>query len=205
MYDITRSVSPQTAVWPGDQPFEVQWTAELSASSVVNIGAVRMSTHCGTHADAPLHFQAGGGSIDTIPLTVFIGPARVVQVPATSFIRPEDVPDVDLRETPRVLFRTRSSEVKDTAWTDRFPALHPDTAHWLGQRGVLLVGTDAPSVDPAASKALPAHKALHAAGITILENLSLRAVLPGRYRLVALPLKLIGMDAAPVRAVLFAE
>ena len=200
--DISRSLAPGIAVWPGDQTFGVRWSARIADGSSVNVGAVTLSTHTGTHADAPLHYDAGGAAIDALPLSSFVGPAWVVEVPRVDFILPEHLRGVDLERFPRVLFKTRSSAVPDDVWSADFAALHPDLVAWLGARGVVLVGTDAPSVDPADSTALPAHHALARHRIVNLENLSLGHVSAGGYRLVALPLKLSGMDASPVRAVL---
>lgn len=202
LYDITRTLTPATAVWPGDQPFRPTWTGRIEAGSSVNIGAITLSTHAGTHADAPLHFEPEGASIDTVPLTHFIGEAVVVAVEDTKIITTEHIRTVDLAVTKRLLFKTRSSAVPDDRWAPDFTWFDPALIDHLGGHGVLLIGTDAPSVDPVDSTTLPAHHALARHGIVNLENLMLRDVPPGRYRLVALPMKLHGLDAAPVRAVL---
>lgn len=201
-YDITRTLSSRIAVWPGDQPFEARWSARIEEGSSVNVGALTLSTHTGTHVDAPLHYAAAGAPVDGYPLLQFIGPAIVVHIRETDVILPAHVQGLDLRSTPRVLFRTRSSLVADDRWEPDFVSIHPDTITFLAERQVVLIGTDAPSVDPAESKTLPAHHALARHGIANLENLMLAEVPEGRYELVALPLKLEGLDAAPVRAVL---
>ena len=200
--DITRALDPRIAVWPGDEPFAARWTARIENGSTVNIGAVSMSTHTGTHFDAPLHYDADGAPTDALGLACFIGPAVVVEVREGALILPEHLAGIDTARFPRVLFKTRASDTPGDVWSDDFPALHPETVDALGRRGVVLVGTDAPSVDPADSTLLLAHHALARCGIVNLENLCLRGVEPGGYQLVALPLKLAGMDAAPVRAVL---
>lgn len=203
MIDITRTLRPGIAVWPGDQEYTPRWTARIEDGSSVNVGAVTLSTHTGTHADAPLHYEAGGAPIESIPLDHFVGDAWVVEIPEDAdFIRPAHVEDVPFDRFRRVLFRTRSSRVADDVWAPDFTAFDPETVEYLARHGVVLVGTDAPSVDPADSTVLPAHHALARCGIVNLENLLLRDVAPGGYRLAALPLKLAGLDAAPVRAIL---
>ena len=206
IYDITRSLTSETAVWPGDTPLTQRWTSRIDAGDAVNLSAVTLSLHAGTHADAPLHFLADGDAIDAIPLGRFIGPAAVVEVAEDAgAIRPAHVKGVDFTRVRRVLFKTPHSDVPDVRWEPCFAPILPETIAYLGERGVVLVGTDAPSVDPPESRALPAHKALAEHGIVNLENLALGEVLPGTYRLVALPLKLKGFDAAPLRAVLIEE
>ena len=203
IHDITRSLTPQTAVWPGDTPFTQRWTSRIDQGSSVNLSAVAFSLHAGTHADAPLHFLANGASIDSVPLDRFIGPAWVVEVERDAeAITPDHVEAARTADVRRVLFKTRSSDVPDGQWDPHFVPILPETIAYLGGRGIVLVGTDAPSVDPENSKALPAHKTLAQHGIVNLENLALGGIAPGPYDLVALPLKLHGLDAAPLRAIL---
>lgn len=189
------------AVWPGDQPFEPVWSARIAAGSSVNVGALTLSLHTGTHADAPLHVRDGAPPIDELPLAAYIGPAVVIDAPSEEAIGEDLLEGIDLAATPRVLFRTRRQPGPD-GWSDRFAHLAPALATRLAREGARLVGLDTPSVDPADSKSLEAHHALFAGGIAILENLDLAHVAPGTYTLVALPLRIDGMDASPVRAVL---
>ena len=203
--DISRALTPAVAVWPGDQVFEQVWTARIAQGSTVNLSAVHLSTHTGTHADAPLHFLDGGASIDQIPLLQFVGPCLVLDIGTAPVITPEHVAPNDKQRVPRLLFKTRHSQVADTRWDPDLVPFLPAAIDRMGKQGVVLVGTDAPSVDPADSKTLGAHKALARNAIVNLENLALHDVAPGRYQLVALPLKLSGLDAAPVRAVLLQD
>lgn len=200
LIDISRSISPKTAVWPGDQEVEWQWTARLQQEeSNVNLGALRMSTHTGTHADAPHHVMEEGGNVDELPLSVFVGPVQVTSVEEDSSIRPDHVEDLTAK---RVLFKTPASTLPDDEWPDSIIPLEPKTIRQLGAEGTVLIGTDAPSVDPLESSTLPAHHALIEEGIVNLEGLTLEGVEPGRYFLMAFPLKIRNADAAPVRAVL---
>ncbi len=202
IYDISRPLSAVTAVWPGDAPFKSEWTMSMNRGDSVNVGAVHMSVHASTHADAPLHFLADGLAIDQIDLGKFIGPAAVIDVGEAEAITAELIDRLDHGAGTRVLFRTAASSLGDDEWPASFAYLSPAAAELLGSRGVELVGIDTPSVDPAESKTLAAHKILLQHQIVVLENLFLRDVPPGRYELIALPLKLVGLDASPVRAVL---
>ncbi len=198
--DISRSISPATAVWPGDQEVEWTWTSRLEQGNApVNLGSIRFSTHVGSHVDAPYHVTEEGDTTDQLPLSAFVGPARVVEVGDASSLRPEHV---DGLTAERVLFKTEASFLADDEWPDTVASIKPETIRRLAANDTVLVGTDAPSVDPLDSTALPAHHALTEAGIVNLEGLCLKNVAPGTYHLMALPLKIAGADAAPVRAVL---
>lgn len=201
--DISRPLSSEIAVWPGDQPFDLSWTATQEEGYSVNLGAARMSLHTGTHADAPRHVRAGGTAIDALPLAPFIGPAVVIPIEASvQRIRPDHLCGWSDVMQPRVLFQTAYSHQPASEWSDAFAAIEPATIRWLAERDVVLVGTDAPSVDPADSTSLEAHHALVECGMVNLELLDLTGITPGVYQLIALPLRVHGMDASPVRAVL---
>lgn len=201
LHDITRPLFSGMPVWPGDTPAEFAFTLTKAAGHAVNVGRWRLSAHTGTHADAPYHYNDAGARLDEVPPDLFVGPATVVDVRGHATLTPALLAGQDFRGTPRVLFRS------DT-WTDparfpsQWPVLTPDTPAWLAARGVRLVGLDVPSVDVIDSKDLPIHHALDAAGIIILESLDLAGIRPGRYELIALPLRVRGGDGSPVRAVL---
>jgi arylformamidase len=161
-----------------------------------------MSTHCGAHADAPLHYDPAGASIDQVELSDFIGPARVIDARGTDpLCRFDEIAAALDRAPPRVLLRLMD-RLDPMAWPSGFRALTAEAVEGLAARGVRLIGVDVPSVDPETSKDLPAHMACHRHDIRIVENLVLADVVPGDYELIALPLKLQGLDAAPLRAVL---
>jgi arylformamidase len=200
LIDISRSISSATAVWPGDQKVEWTWTTRLGRDDVsVNLGAIELSTHVGSHVDAPFHVDEEGGTIDDLSLSVFVGPADVVEVGSTSSIRPDHLKGVT---SDRVLFKTEASHLSDDEWPDSIAFFEPETIRHLGRKGAALIGTDAPSVDPLDSETLPAHHALREVGIANLEGLCFEDVPPGSYYLMAFPLKIPGADASPVRAVL---
>ena len=203
IYDITRPATADTPVWPGDEGFSLGWTARIEEGQPANVSFVRFGTHTATHADAPYHVLPDGARIDEVPLDRFIGRTLVVATNDRETIDRRFVASVlELNpSTQRVLFRTGAWHAPDR-FPDRFPSLEPAAADLLVAGGVVLVGTDAPSVDPLASVDLPCHHRLLGAGVVILENLLLDDVPEGVHQLIALPLRLIGADAAPVRAVL---
>ncbi|MGD2116007.1 MAG: arylformamidase [Acidobacteriota bacterium] len=215
LYDISPTLSAATPVWPGDTPFRAELTWSIEQGGTVNVSAVTTTPHLGSHADAPFHAEAGGATIADLPLEPFLGPCRVVQVPPEPLITPEHVAQgpgggaggVDLADPPRLLLKTGSVRAGEPAgsgspFPERFSALSPELARALGEAGALLVGLDTPSVDPFHSEDLLAHHALIRGGVANLEGLVLDHVPPGIYELIALPLKLAGLDASPVRAVL---
>lgn len=201
LYDITHPLGNSTTHWPGDTPFRLTPTAEMAAGSSVNLSEVTLSLHNGTHADAPYHYDNAGRTMADTPLEAFIGPARVIDLTGRQSVSPADLQELDLAGAERVLIRTGSCP-DPTRFNEGFTYLEPEAIRYLAGLGVRLIGTDAHSVDPFTSKDLPAHNACRETGLFILENLNLATVTPGDYELIALPLKLVGGDGSPVRAVL---
>ncbi len=169
----------------------------------ITLSSISSTVHVGAHADAPSHFTADGAAIDAVPLDAYIGPCEVVDCPAPRerLIRPEDCAGALARGARRILFRTLSQPDPEHFNTD-FAAFSPEAMRAMGEAGVVLVGIDSASVDPFDSKDLPAHQQLARFGMRNLEGLDLRHVRAGAYELIALPLKLVGCDASPVRAIL---
>jgi arylformamidase len=203
IYDITIPLKPSVAVWPGDTPYVYRLDVKRGPDSPVNIGSVTMSVHAGTHADAPYHFREDGPTIGDLDPSIYIGPAVVVDAAGSPLIRVEDFRHVDLSAAPRVLLKT-NAWTEHTAFPRVIPVMEDAVPDYLHAQGVILVGVDVPSVDALDSKDLPIHHALAARDIHILESLALAYVPAGRYQLIALPLRLVGADGAPVRAVLAA-
>jgi arylformamidase len=201
LYDLSPTIRPETPVWPGDTPFHSRLTWSLAEGASVNLSAITTTPHLGSHADAPFHTEPRGEGISEMPLERYLGLCRVVRVPPQPLIEPRHVEGVDLASPGRILFRSESVRDRRT-FPERFTALSPELAHLLGERGVLLVGMDTPSVDPFDSKTLDAHHALARGNVAILEGLVLDGVPEGVYELIALPLRMAGLDASPVRAVL---
>jgi arylformamidase len=199
--DITPRITPRLSVWPGDTPPSREVLLDLERGDSVTLSTLRATVHLGAHADAPSHYGKGAPAIDVRPLDLYLGPCRVVRVAAAPGARigPEAVPpDLDV---PRVLFATGTFPDPEAFRTD-FAALAPELVDALRDRGVRLVGVDTPSVDPFASKDLAAHRRFLVHDMAILEGLALDGVPEGVYELIALPLRLAGFDASPVRAVL---
>lgn len=203
LIDISVPVSPTTPEWPGDTPFSCGWTLQRRNGDAINLGEFTSSPHVGTHADAPLHVHDDGMASEQLPLSAFIGTAYVVDASnASATITVEWLQKQFAGEPPvRLLLRTLHS-IALGVFPEDWPVLTRDAAQWLAKNGTRLVGTDAPSVDSRHSKDLPVHHELFGLGTFVLENLSLEHVAPGWYELSAAPLRLVGMDAAPVRAVL---
>jgi arylformamidase len=203
--DISRPVAPGIPVWPGDTPYEFRLSWRIGPGCPVNVGAVTMSLHTGAHADAPFHFDDRGADIASVDLEKYLGPCVVAAAkPGTGALRPADLPASvadDLRAAPRLLVRTYATP-RPAGFDPHLRHLSPELADWLADRGAVLVGLDSDSMDAFDSKELPSHRRLAERGVAILEGIDLSAVAPGRYDLVALPLRLAGADASPVRAVL---
>jgi arylformamidase len=201
LWDITPTVSTETPAFPGDTTFSQRWTARIGPGCPVNLSAITMSPHLGAHADAPLHYGVGAPDIAAVSLDPFLGPCRVIHAIAPGpLVLPEHLAHVSAGLPPRVLVRT--CVTAPTTWSSTFTAFAPETIAWLAAHGVRLVGIDAQSVDPADSKTLDSHQQLLAHDMRVLENLVLDAVPAGDYELIALPLRLAGLDASPVRAIL---
>lgn len=202
IYDISQTIRKGIAVWPGDQRFRFRWTMKLEEGDSCNASAVTMSSHTGTHVDAPYHFDNSGADIGSVPLTHYLGPARVVSLQVERAITAADLEKLDWQDVERVIFKTRASGLPEGQFDRSFVYLAEDSARFLGERGLLLVGTDAPSVDAFSSKSLRAHKVLLEHGTAILEGARLTHVPEGDYELICLPLKFGGLDGSPVRAIL---
>lgn len=202
IYDITPAISPKLNVWPGDTPFSYDILMDQQKGDTVTLSRIQSTVHLGAHADAPKHYGIGGESIDERDLHYYLGKCQVVKVNVTrnSRIKPEDLGGKAL-EAERVLFVTDTFD-SPYQWNSDFAALSPELLDYLHERGVILVGIDTPSADLEDSKDLPAHQRLFIHNMAILEGLALAGVPEGTYELIALPLKLAGLDGSPVRAVL---
>ena len=200
--DISQALSAGIAGFPGDAAYGEHWTFRIGADCPVNVSQVSLSAHCGTHADAPLHYEENGAAIGTLALAPFVGPCRVIDARGDGpLCKPGEIAAVLHDAPPRILLRLVNSN-DPLVWPQGFRALAPETVEMLAARGVTLVGIDTPSVDPETSKDLPSHMVARRANMRILENLVLAHVEPGDYELIALPLKFANIDASPVRAVL---
>ena len=213
LWDISRTLSNDLAEWPGDEPCRFRLTREKTKGASVNLGAISMSLHNGTHADARFHFDADGESIEKASLQTYLGRATVVDL-WQAFLDSKEkhlITIEDLRPSAEAIAATSRILVKTGRWTDstlfpkQIPVIAADVPAWLQKNGVKLLGLDLPSVDEIDSKSLQNHHALAHAGIAIIESLDLSNVASGIYHLAALPLKIAGGDGAPMRAILWRE
>jgi arylformamidase len=199
LYDVTPLISPRLKVWPGDVPPSREVSLEIERGDNVTLSALRSTVHLGAHADAPSHYGRGP-AIHERSLEYYLGPCQVMRV---SVGRGQRITPAMLAEVsaPRLLLATGTFPDPEDFSTD-FASLSVELVEHLHGRGVILIGIDTPSVDPFDSHDLPAHKAFLRCDVAILEGLALAGVPEGRYELIALPLRLEGFDASPVRAVL---
>ncbi len=203
LYDISRTVSLDLAVWPGDAPFRYEHVLRRRDGASVNLTTLTLSPHTGSHADAPYHFLDGAPHPADLPLEPYLGLAHLVTVSRRSGgIVPDDLAGHDLNGARRLLIRTWVSDLPDDTWPEDFPYLTVELVDWLATQGVILVGLDSPSVDAFDSADLPCHHRLWHHGLVHLEALHLVGMPDGVYELIALPLKLTGVCGSPVRAVL---
>jgi arylformamidase len=202
LWDISSPVHAGAPVFPGDTAYAQQWVASIGPGCPVNVSAITLSPHVGSHADAPLHYDPAGAPIGELPLETFIGPCRVIHaIGVGPLVRLEHLAHALKDLPPRVLVRSYARMPQD-AFDNDLPAFAPETVERLADLGVVLIGIDSASIDPASSKTLDSHQVIRRRGLRVLENLLLDHVPEGDYELIALPLKLTTADASPVRAVL---
>lgn len=213
LYDISPILSPTINVWPGDTPLTREVLCEISKGATVTLSTMHATVHLGAHADGPNHYgdptKIQAPDIASRSLDFYLGPCTVIDapVPRGTRVAPSDLvlsTNTDLKKLsvePRVLIRTSTFPDFEN-WNQDFAGLSVELIDFLATKGVRTIGVDTPSVDLQESKDLPAHKAILRNDISILEGLVLRDVPPGRYELIALPLRLVGFDASPVRAIL---
>jgi arylformamidase len=202
VWDISPTIGPGVPVFPGDAPFAMRWTWTLDARCPVNVSELTLSPHTGAHVDAPLHYDSQGAAIAEVPLEPYLGPCRVIHaLGGQPLVEPRHLRDRLAGAPPRVLIRT-CTRADTRKWNPDFCALAPATIDALHAAGVRLIGIDTPSIDPAESKTLDSHQRARLHGIAILEGIVLDEIDEGDYELIALPLKIAGGDASPVRAVL---
>jgi arylformamidase len=201
--DISRTLGPEIAVWPGDSRFIMEEVLKRTRGDSVNLTTLTLSAHTGSHIDAPLHFADGGEAIADLDLLPYWGPAQVVSVDKNSGpLFPADFAGYDLGRAPRLLVRSPASAGDPRRFPERFVYPSPALARHLGVLGIVLYGSDTPSMDAEESKTLDGHNALHRNKVAILEWLDLSQAPDGMYELVALPLKIANGEGSPVRAAL---
>ena len=203
--DVSIPVRNGMVNWPGDTPYKMNRVADMNVHGTeYNLSTISMSVHIGTHMDAPLHFVNGGNTMETLPIDAVIGPARVIEIRNPNQITADELEPHGLREGERVLFKTSNSfrQWKTDEFVKDFVYIPASAAHYLAARKIRTVGIDCLSVGGWEVDGAETHRIILGAGIWIIEWLDLSAVEPGDYELACLPLKLIGAEGAPARAVL---
>jgi arylformamidase len=207
LIDVSLPIGNDLLVWPGDPAVEVVARLRLAAGDSANVSELRMGTHTGTHVDPPNHFIEGATGIDLVPVDLLYGPALVAD--ARHLDRPIEPADLEALGIPdgaeRVLLRTANSELwrkLPVAFPDVYACLTPDTAQWVVDRGIRVVGVDFLSVEAKGAEGHPVHHTLLENGVVIIEGLNLGEVDPGNYTLSCMPLRIVDGDGGPARAVL---
>ena len=201
--DITTPILSGMRNWPGDPEVSLEPVLSLAAGDGANVSRLSLGTHTATHVDAPSHLLQGGETADQVDPSALVGPCRVVDVESGA-LEGDDLEPLAL-STKRLLLKGRASNGGAEPYDPPFPALSPGAARLLVANGVILVGTEAPSVDPVEAESLPAHRILLEAEVVIVEGLDLSEVSPGAYELVCLPLRIVGADGSPARAILLSQ
>jgi arylformamidase len=202
IHDVTVPLVPGMLAYPGDPPFGIE-PLQRAGDAPFSLSRMTLTTHSGTHVDAPAHILAGGTTVDLLPLEILLGKARVVELLARERVERADLEALDLSDDLRVLLKTRmSGQMLKPGYQEDHLYLTVDAAHYLGQAGIKLVGFDYLSIDRSGSADFPAHHALLGAGVVVIEGLDLSEVEPGEYDMTCLPLRVGGGDAAPARVVL---
>lgn len=206
MIDISVGLENGMVAWPGSIGYHHEWLGRIGPDSASNNSKIVTDVHIGTHVDAPLHFVEGGGTVEAMPLDVLVGPAWVADLLdvegaiTAAALAGAGIPD----GTERLLLRTRNSALwrgGHEAFHEDFVALASDAAQWVVDQGIRLVGVDYLSVQRF-HDGPETHRILLGAEVVAVEGLNLYAVAPGSYELIVLPLKLVGAEGAPARAIL---
>lgn len=202
IFDISPLISERTGVFPGDTPFSRKVLMSFPQGHHLTLSSIQSTVHLGAHADAPVHYRAEGEGVHALPLEPFLGKCLLLtaRTPRGERVLPEDI-DLPAEIPPRVLIRTNSFPNPDQ-WNSDFSSFSPELLMRLHQQKVSLVGIDTPSVDPEQDKKMECHQVLAKTGMRVLEGLVFERVPDGEYTLIALPLRIEGLDASPVRAVL---
>ncbi len=202
--DISVPIRTGMIHWPGDPDVNVRWMLRMEKGAECNMSMLSFGVHTGTHMDAPLHFLPNGKTIDRMPLDATIGPAKVILIKDPKAIRPDELKKHTIERGDRILFKTRNSKVSSnkTRFDPDFVYITKEAAQFLADRQIQTVGIDYLSVGGFKHDSVETHQALLRAGVWIIEGLDLSKVKPGRYELLCLPLKILGAEGAPARAIL---
>lgn len=202
--DVSVPIKSGMARWPDNPPVRIEKMLDMNRGDRCTVSTLSMGSHTGTHMDAPLHFIKKAKSIDQMPFTVTVGPARVVQIRNSKAIDPRELKKHKILRGERILFKTRNSARcwKTNRFLEDFVYISEAAAKFLVRARVRLVGTDYLSVGRYKADGARIHRTLLSSGIWIIEGLNLSQVKPGKYELICLPLRMVQGDGAPARAIL---
>lgn len=204
--DISPLITPDIAVFPGDTSFSATVDLTIDQQCPVRLSHINTTVHLGAHADAPNHYDPNGEDISQRSLNYYLGACQVISImkeAPNSLIELSDLANFEIN-SQRILFKTNSFG-DPYHWRDDFCAISPEVIEYLAKNNAITIGIDTPSIDPANSKKLLAHQVIRQFNMAILEGLVLTDVIDGHYQLIALPLKISGADASPVRAILLPQ
>ncbi len=204
LYDISMPIENNMVSWPGDPGVEIRSVLNTADGDPASVSHLSLGSHTGTHVDAFSHFQTGGTPMDQMDLNIYIGTARVVEIAHPALITVEELKETDWTQVQRVLFKTQNSKKYwlHEPFNENFVHLTPESAEFLIEQKVQLVGIDYLSVEGFHIENAPSHHRLMEAQVYIVEGLYLKDVQPGWYELICLPLKITNGDGAPARVVL---
>lgn len=204
--DISLPIYAGMIVGPSDPQVEIKLVRDPAKGDPVTMSQITMISHTGTHIDSPRHFFIDGTTIDALPLETFIGPARVIEINDVETIKPAELEPYDIQPGERILFKTtNSSWVYDSdKFITPYVYISNEAASFLAEKRVRLVGIDYITVGGYVNREdnRVVHKIFLNGGVSILEEINLKGVKPGRYELMAVPLRFLKGDAAPCRAIL---
>ncbi len=200
--DVTLPIDASYPNWPGAPGFQLTHLTSIAEGDDANSTMLEISSHFGTHIDAPRHFVRDGQTIDAVSLDLLVGPCEVYELQCADAISRSDIAGLDLAEVERVLFKTaNSSIIHDRVFHQDYIGLDLSATEFLVEQGIRLVGTDYYSA-ATYPQAVEVHQLFLGNGGVFVEGLDLQEVAPGSYQLVALPLKIVGVEAAPARVLL---
>lgn len=203
--DISVSTSPDTIIYPGDPTPEYGLLLSLKKGEIANVGYIKQGIHHGTHVDVPVHFIDGAKTFDQMPMNHWMGKVLVIDLTLVDkCIKALDLENIPLENYQRILFKTKNSMeyYKRKEFAEDFIFIDKSACDLIVKSGIKTVGLDYITIDPFGSKEFPAHKTLLSNEVCIIECINLENVDPGEYYLMCLPLKLVGTDGAPARAIL---
>jgi len=203
IYDVTLPIYAGMIRYPGDFPATVTLRRSIRSGDNCNMSRLELSSHTGTHVDAPFHFDEDGVRVDEIPLDVLIGPARLIELDVKKVVDESDLRGRDLGGHSRLLLKTRNSSLlKRPEFTSEYVSITESAARYIVELGIRLLGVDHLSVEKLKSPDWGVHHTLLGSGVVVIEGVDLSEPPPGDYEIICLPLPLKGCDGSPARVVL---